>query len=86
MSDFALPEKFTDKLFEIKKDQNNLPTKLVSYFPFTNDERAEIEALLDPPILFHSIFSDMISEEKWEKSKEQIKKRFNDELFDIDES
>lgn len=33
---------------------------------------------------FHSIFSDHISEQEWNKSKTQIIKRFQDELFDID--
>ena len=33
---------------------------------------------------FHSIFSDHISKKEWNKSKSQIIKRFQDELFDID--
>ena len=33
---------------------------------------------------FHSIFSDHVSEQEWNKSKAQIIKRFRDELFDID--
>ncbi len=33
---------------------------------------------------FYSIFTDTVSEEEWNKTKEQIKKRFNDELFRID--
>ena len=33
---------------------------------------------------FASIFTDKITAEEWEKTKEQIKKKFNDELFDID--
>lgn len=33
---------------------------------------------------FHSISSDHISEQEWNKSKAQIIKHFQDELFDID--
>ena len=35
---------------------------------------------------FHSIFTDIVSEEEWNRTKDQIKKRFNDELFDIDKN
>jgi hypothetical protein len=35
-------------------------------------------------INFKSIFSDKVSEDEWNKNKEQIKKKFHDELFDID--
>jgi len=33
---------------------------------------------------FHSIFTDVISDDEWNKTSEQIKKKFKDELFDID--
>ena len=33
---------------------------------------------------FNSIFSDTVTDEEWNKTKEQIKKRFQSELFDID--
>ena len=33
---------------------------------------------------FNSIFSDTVTDEEWNKTKEQIKKRFHRELFDID--
>ena len=35
---------------------------------------------------FHSIFTDTITEEEWNKNKEQIKKKFRDELFDVDKT
>ena len=33
---------------------------------------------------FSSIFTDRINEEEWNKTKEQIKRKFRDELFEID--
>jgi hypothetical protein len=33
---------------------------------------------------FNSIFTDTVSDEELHRTKEQIKKRFSDELFDID--
>jgi len=33
---------------------------------------------------FHSIFSDNVTDDEWNKTKNQIKKRFQNELFDID--
>ena len=84
MDDFGLPKDILDMVYEIKKDQNNLPLKIVSYFPLSDKHKMIIQKLFRHPISFHSIFSDVISYEDWEKSKEQIKKRFHDELFDID--
>ena len=84
MDDFGLPEDLLDMMYEIKKDQNNQPVKLVSYFPLSPTQKMSVEKLFQHPVLFSSIFSDIISYEDWEQSKEQIKKRFHDELFDID--
>lgn len=84
MDDFGLPEDILDMVYEIKKDQNNRPLKIVSYFPLSAKHKMIVQKLFPHPMLFHSIFSDAISYEDWEKSKEQIKKRFSDELFDID--
>jgi hypothetical protein len=83
MNDFGLPEHFFDRIFEIK-NENNSSIKLVSYFPFTSNEKEEIQKLTGLSIFFHSIFSDSVSNEEWELSKSQIKKRFQDELFEID--
>ena len=33
---------------------------------------------------FDSIFTDTITDKEWNKTKDQIKKKFKDELFDID--
>ena len=35
---------------------------------------------------FHSIFTDVVSDEEWNRTKDQIKQKFKNELFDIDNS
>ena len=80
-----LPENLKDKIYQIKANsQNHL--KIVSYFPLSEDEKLMISTLnnLQSLDVYCSIFSDNISEQEWNKSKFQILKRFQDELFDID--
>jgi len=81
-----LPSYLEDKIFELRFDSENTISGIVSYFPLSNSEKQEIISILDKNLTdgFHSIFADVISEEEWNKSKEQIKKKFKDELFDID--
>ena len=85
MIEFILPEHLKDKIYEIRYLSDDV-SKIVSYFPLTISEKDEIISILNSPFDgFFSIFSDPISNEQWDKTKQQIKKRFNDELFDIDE-
>ena len=81
-----LPLHLKDKIFEIKYDSDETISKIVSYFPFNELEKQEIISILDVDAFdgFHSIFSNTVSDEKWNRTKDQIKKKFNDELFDID--
>ena len=81
-----LPLHLKDKIFEIKYTSDETISKIVSYFPFNELEKQEIVSILDddPFDGFHSIFSNTVSDEKWNRTKDQIKKKFNDELFDID--
>ena len=81
-----LPLHLKDKIFEIKYDSDQTISKIISYFPFNELEKQEIVSILDDDVFdgFHSIFSNTVSDEKWNKTKDQIKKKFNDELFDID--
>ena len=81
-----LPLHLKDKIFEIKYTSNQTIFKIVSYFPFNELEKQEIVSILDDDTFdgFHSIFSNTVSDDKWNKTKDQIKKKFNDELFDID--
>ena len=76
MKDLNLPANLKDKIYQIN----------VSYFPLSADEKQLIITLMNDSKSFdgfHSIFSDHISEQEWNKSKAQIIKRFQDELFDI---
>ena len=82
MSNLNLPVNLKEKIYQMKPhSQNNF--KIVSYFPLSKKEKQMITLNLSS-IEFHSIFSDSISESEWNKSKAQIIKRFQDELFDID--
>ena len=74
-----------DKIFEIQSD-SNLTSKIISYFPFSESEKKNIRSILNVNAFdeFHSIFTDVISDDEWNETKEQIKKKFKDELFDID--
>lgn len=76
-----------DKIFEIKSDSGNV-VKIESYFPLTQNEKQEIIKTLGLENFdgFTSIFTDIVSDEEWENQKYNIKKRFRDELFDIDKS
>ena len=77
-----------DKIFEIQFESDGIVSKIVSYFPFSKSEKQEIFFVLNNDSFdgFHSIFTDTITEEEWNKSKEQIKKKFRDELFDVDKT
>ncbi|RMW36989.1 MAG: hypothetical protein EA447_07130 [Nitrosopumilus sp.] len=84
MPKLTLPTHLEDKIFEIKYD-DDVVLKITSYFPLTEYEKHEINSILDMDFSgYHSIFTDTVSDEEWNRTKEQIKKRFNDELFGID--
>jgi hypothetical protein len=81
-----LPANLKEKIYQIKINSENNPSKIVSYFPLSDDEKQLIVALnnLKSSDIFYSIFSDHITEKEWNESKAQITKHFQDELFDID--
>jgi hypothetical protein len=81
-----IPYKIQDKIFEIKSHSDESIFKIISYFPLSDLERSTLISQLNEPdfIEFHSIFSDYITDDEWDKTKNQIKKRFQNELFDID--
>ena len=84
MSKIVFPPKLEDKIFEIKYASDSV-SKITSYFPFSDSEKQEINSILNMDFSgFHSIFTDTVSDEEWNRTKDQIKKRFNDELFEID--
>ncbi len=86
MKVFDIPSEIEDKLFEIKHNSDKSILKIISYFPLSELERKTVVSLLNQDNFseFYSIFTDIITEDEWNKTKNQIKKRFQNELFDID--
>ena len=86
MKKLDIPSEIEDKIFEIKLNSNKSISKIISYFPLLELERTSLISLLNQPNFseFDSIFTDTISDDEWNKTKNQIKKRFQNELFDID--
>ena len=83
-----IPLELTDKIFQIKFNSDQSVEKITSYFPLSEQERLMINSISGQDVFsnFNSIFSDTVTDEEWDKTKEQIKKRFQNELFDIDDS
>ena len=81
-----IPSEVEDKIFEIKFNSDNSIFKIISYFPLSEFERQSFSSLLNFTTFseFHSIFTDTVTDDEWNKTKNQIKKRFQNELFDID--
>ncbi len=86
MRKLDLHSHLADKIFEIRWESDETVSTIVSYFPFTELEKQEILSILNRESFsgFHSIFTDTVTEEEWNKTKKQIKKKFKDELFDVD--
>ena len=85
ISDISL--EVSDKIFQIKFNPDQSIEKITSYFPLSEQERLMINSISGQDTFsnFNSIFSDTVTDEEWNKTKEQIKKRFQNELFDIDD-
>ena len=81
-----IPLELSDKIFQIKFNPDQSIEKITSYFPLSEQERLMINSISGQDTFsnFNSIFSDTVTDEEWNKTKEQIKKRFHSELFDID--
>lgn len=85
LKSFDIPDDIQDKLFEIKLHSDKSVFKIISYFPLSETERQIIISVLNKPDFsaFHSIFTDTVTDDEWNKTKSQIKQRFQNELFDI---
>ena len=85
LKSFQIPDNIEDKIFEIKLNSDKSIFKIISYFPLSETERKIIISVLDKPDFseFHSIFTDAVTDDDWNKTKNQIKQRFQNELFDI---
>jgi len=81
-----IPIELTDKIFQIKFNPDQTIEKITSYFPLSEQECLLISSISGQNTFsnFNSIFSDTVTDEEWNKNKKQIKKRFQSELFDID--
>ena len=86
MADVQFPAHLEDKIFEIKSSDAKV-TKITSYFPFSSAEKKEICLILQNESFdeFHSIFTDVVSDQEWNRTKDQIKQKFKNELFKIDD-
>ena len=86
MKTLDIPYKIQDKIFEIKCHSDGSIFKIISYFPLSELECHTLTSQLNQPDFpeFHFIFTDSITDDQWNKTKDQIKKRFQNELFDID--
>ena len=86
MNTSDIPSNIADKIFEIKFHSDVSISKIVSYFPLSELERQILVSILNEPNFsqFYSIFSNTITDIEWNKTKNQIKKKFQNELFDID--
>ena len=86
MTQEKFPDHLQDKIFEIRYESDDSVSKIISYFPFSESEKHEIISTLNDSSFnrFHSIFTDSVTEDEWDRTKDQIKKKFKDELFDID--
>ena len=86
MKTLDIPYKIKDKIFEIKYPSDESVFKIISYSPLSELECSTLTSQLNQPVFpeFHSIFTDNVTDDQWNKTTVQIKKRFQNELFDID--
>lgn len=87
MKKISISADLEEKIYDLKINGNEILSKITTYFPLNIKEKQEILKALnskEKSVVFKSIFSDKVSEEEWNKTKEQIKKKFQDELLDID--
>jgi len=88
MKKLSLSSGLEEKIYDLKIDGNVPVSKIITFFPLNTNEKKEIVKVAGQTpeyfVEFKSIFSDEISDQDWKKSKEQIKKKFNDELIKID--
>jgi hypothetical protein len=88
MKKLSISPELEEKIYDLKIEGDDGLSQIATYFPLNSEEKQEILKEMDqtkkPPVEFKSIFSDEISQQEWLNSKEQIKKRFRDELIKID--
>lgn len=86
MKKLEISSSLAEKIYDSKYESGVL-SKITTYFPLEETEKQKILKAADKEkdtIDFKSIFSDKVSDDEWNKTKEQIKKKFREELVDID--
>jgi hypothetical protein len=77
-----------EKIYDLKSDSTGDFLTITTYFPLKSLEIQKIlksfKKIEGSGVEFNSIFSDDISEQAWMNTKEQIKKKFQDDLLNID--
>ena len=88
MKKLSISLELEEKIYDLKMGDVEGLSQITTYFPLNSEEKQEILKEMDQtkksPLEFKSIFSDEISQQEWLNSKEQIKKKFRDELMKID--
>jgi len=85
MKNLNLPTLLEEKIYDLKHNDSDNSITITSYFPLNQKEKETILSYNKfDTVNFKSIFSDNISDSDWLSSKEQIKKKFQDELFNIE--
>jgi hypothetical protein len=88
MKKLSISPELEEKIYDLKIEGDVGLSQITTYFSLNSEEKQEILKEMDQtkksPVEFKSIFSDEISQQEWLNSKEQIKKRFRDELMKID--
>ena len=71
LKSFDIPDDIEDKIFEIKLHSDKSIFKIISYFPLSELECRTLTSQLNQPNFpeFHSIFTDSISDDQWNKIK-----------------
>ena len=88
MKKLKLSDHLQEKIYDLKIDSTGDILTITTYFPLKSMEKQKIlksyKKIENTRIEFKSIFSDDISDQDWMNTKEQIKKKFQDDLVDID--
>ena len=87
MKKFDVSPALEEKIYDSKFVESKSKMTVTTYFPLSDKEKQDIINSSTKPeteVIFKSIFTDVVSDEEWNKTKEQIKKKFQDELVNID--
>ena len=87
MTKFDVSSVLEEKIYDSKFDESRSKFIITTYFPISDTEKQDISNSITQPeteVIFKSIFTDVVSDEEWNKTKNQIKKKFQDELVNID--